>query len=83
MPWETGQIASCNDFLPPARDVAANVDRTTVKPAPPSIEYSEDLDSTDYHPPVKSQKSTTSYMRKSTVMKKTSLGSFSLVKSPE
>ena len=34
MPWETGQTSSCNDFLPPARDVAANVDRTSVKPAP-------------------------------------------------
>ena len=53
MPWETGQIASCNDFLPPARDVAANVDKTSVKPAPPMIDYSEDLDS-DCYPPVKS-----------------------------
>ena len=54
MPWETGQIASCNDFLPPARDVAANVEKTTVKAAAPSIAYSEDLDSAYFPSAVKS-----------------------------
>jgi|TARA_B110000285_G_C15134511_1_gene625957 hypothetical protein len=53
------------------------LETATVKPAPPLIEPSL-LDETDYLA-VKSQKSTTSFMRKSTVIKKNSLSS---LKSP-
>jgi hypothetical protein len=79
-PWETGQTSACNDFLPPARDVAATLETATVKPAPPLIEPSM-LDESDYLA-VKSQKSTTSFMRKSTVMKKNHGNSLQSLKSP-
>lgn len=69
-PWETGQISGCNDFLPPARDAAANLEKATVRAAPPVIEPSIP-DESDYLA-VKSQKSSNSYLRKSTTMKKSS-----------
>lgn len=46
-PWETGQTSGCNDFLPPARDVASNLESATVKAAPPIIESSV-LDESEY-----------------------------------
>ena len=68
-PWMSGQVSGCNDFQPPSRDAAATLESATVKPAPVVIDSST-LDE-DYHP-AKSQKSATSYMRKSTVVKKSS-----------
>ena len=68
-PWMTGQVSGCNDFQPPSRDAAATLESATVKEAPVVIDRST-LDE-DYHP-AKSQKSVNSYMRKSTIMKRSS-----------
>lgn len=69
-PWETGQISGCNDFLPPTRDAAANLEKATVRPAPPVTEPS--LPDESECLAAKSQKSSNSYIRKSTIMKKSS-----------
>lgn len=71
-PYETAQVSGCNDFLPPARDVAASVETTTVIPGPPTIEASVVEESELLA--IKSQKSLNSYQRKSTIANKTSAG---------